>query len=337
MATNRFKIRRGSSIPSTANLESFELGYVTGSGRLYINANGTMRQVGGTVSQAAVSSSSTHDQIPTALAVYNYGNGAFLKLTGGTISGNVTIAGTLLMNDLIRFGTDAIRSASAGNMLFFGNNPGVVDTVANWTAKGFGWAWISATEQVTDQPSQYGFLLNIPINTSGTECHQMFMVQSGNAIYHRGGDTSGWASAWKQMWDSTNMPLPLGISQGGTGRTDGKVAALVTPRQINGVNFDGTGNITITANPNAHNHSASNITSDTLGTARGGTGQTSLQATRNAMGLGNTTGALPIANGGTGATTASGAIANLGYAANMVIYSATTPAVVNGKLWLKPV
>lgn len=38
----------------------------------------------------------------------------------------------------------------------------------------------------------------------------------------------------------------------------------------------------------------------------GGTGQLSLQATRNAMGLGNTTGALPIANGGTGQTTAAG-------------------------------
>ncbi len=44
----------------------------------------------------------------------------------------------------------------------------------------------------------------------------------------------------------------------------------------------------------------------------GGTGNTSLQATRNAMGLGNTTGALPIANGGTGATSASAARTNLG-------------------------
>lgn len=39
-----------------------------------------------------------------------------------------------------------------------------------------------------------------------------------------------------------------------------------------------------------------------LGVSSGGTGQTSLQATRNAMGLGNTTGELPIANGGTGST-----------------------------------
>ena len=39
-----------------------------------------------------------------------------------------------------------------------------------------------------------------------------------------------------------------------------------------------------------------------LPVANGGTGQTSLQAARNAMGLGNTTGALPVANGGTGAS-----------------------------------
>lgn len=46
--------------------------------------------------------------------------------------------------------------------------------------------------------------------------------------------------------------------------------------------------------------------------ANGGTGQTTLAATRNAMGLGNTTGALPIANGGTGAGNAATALNNLG-------------------------
>lgn len=37
-----------------------------------------------------------------------------------------------------------------------------------------------------------------------------------------------------------------------------------------------------------------------------------VQALRNEMGLGNTLSALPVANGGTGATTASAALANLG-------------------------
>lgn len=54
---------------------------------------------------------------------------------------------------------------------------------------------------------------------------------------------------------------------------------------------------------------------DTLGVLpaeNGGTGQSSLQATRNAMGLGNTTGVLPVANGGTNSNSASGARSSLG-------------------------
>ena len=78
-----------------------------------------------------------------------------------------------------------------------------------------------------------------------------------------------------------------------------------------------TGNVNLTAAnigaaASSHTHAAGDITSGTLSAARGGTGQTTLQATRNAMGLGNTTGALPIANGGTGSTTAANARSNLG-------------------------
>ena len=57
-------------------------------------------------------------------------------------------------------------------------------------------------------------------------------------------------------------------------------------------------------------HSTDKLTSGTLGVARGGTGQTSLQATRNAMGLGNTTGVLPIANGGTGTSSSDPVVAS---------------------------
>lgn len=86
-----------------------------------------------------------------------------------------------------------------------------------------------------------------------------------------------------------------------------------------------TGNVNITpANIGAaaasHNHSASNINSGTLSTDRlptvpiskGGTGATTAAGARNALGLGNTTGAVPVANGGTGATSAAAARTNLG-------------------------
>ena len=51
--------------------------------------------------------------------------------------------------------------------------------------------------------------------------------------------------------------------------------------------------------------------SNPLPIANGGTGASTVAGARNALGLGNTTGALPVANGGTGATTAKQARANL--------------------------
>lgn len=55
--------------------------------------------------------------------------------------------------------------------------------------------------------------------------------------------------------------------------------------------------------------SSSNI--QVVAVTSGGTGQTTIAAARNAFGLGNTTGAVPIANGGTGANNVSSALKNL--------------------------
>lgn len=51
---------------------------------------------------------------------------------------------------------------------------------------------------------------------------------------------------------------------------------------------------------------------DVIPISKGGTGKNTAAGARNALGLGNTTGALPIANGGTGKTTAVEALASLG-------------------------
>ncbi|QWY81840.1 minor tail protein [Microbacterium phage Honk] len=76
----------------------------------------------------------------------------------------------------------------------------------------------------------------------------------------------------------------------------------------------------------------SGLNGSTVPVSKGGTGVTTLNALRNALGLGSSTGApLPVANGGTGATGVSLALlANLGIA-----ISTTQPAAGTAVLWAK--
>ncbi len=94
----------------------------------------------------------------------------------------------------------------------------------------------------------------------------------------------------------------------------------------------------------SHSHAVGDINSGIFGVARGGSGRSTLTSgyylqgngtsavnlltgagLRNAVGLGNTTGALPVANGGTGASNAASARTNLGAApAEEVLYNNTS-------------
>ena len=97
-------------------------------------------------------------------------------------------------------------------------------------------------------------------------------------------------------------------------QTDGKVGVgMSVLNYVNGTHTEKTGLICyLDKNGNQsysfgsaaafRNNLGLGNTTGALPAANGGTGQTSLQAARNAMGLGNTTGALPVANGGTGVT-----------------------------------
>lgn len=63
-----------------------------------------------------------------------------------------------------------------------------------------------------------------------------------------------------------------------------------------------------------------------VGISNGGTGSSTVAGARNALGLGNTDGALPIANGGTGANSAEKARLNLGIGATLYV---NAPAGIN--------
>lgn len=73
--------------------------------------------------------------------------------------------------------------------------------------------WYTTAGLVNNQPSQYGYILDIG---SYSERHQIWMIQPHGDMYHRGGNGSGWGGAWKTILDSSNYSsysLPL---SGGT-------------------------------------------------------------------------------------------------------------------------
>lgn len=95
--------------------------------------------------------------------------------------------------------------------------------------------------------------------------------------------------------------------------TNASVAHNTALKQMPGYGTDGAGNVNSLG---------------VLPANKGGTGQTSLQATRNAMGLGDTTGVLPVANGGTGASTREDASYNIVKKASLGVNTTIGPNTI---------
>ena len=94
---DRFSIRHGASAPTVDDLVTFELGYSTATGKLYIkvpdsNSTGKYKvvDIGITLSQLISSTSHSANEAPSADAVYNYTTSTFFPLRGGTITGTTT-------------------------------------------------------------------------------------------------------------------------------------------------------------------------------------------------------------------------------------------------------
>ena len=112
------------------------------------------------------------------------------------------------------------------------------DTVAKWSTLGNSVHMYSATGQLNNQPSQFGFILNLAYQNS--DVHQIWATQSSGNLYHRGGNHSGgWAnsSAWRTILDSANSSI-----SGDGGSTWGSSITV----KINNVSKT----LTIPSNPN---------------------------------------------------------------------------------------
>ena len=124
------------------------------------------------------------------------------------------------------------------------------DTTANWVQQNNSVHWYSTAGQIIDQPSQYGFLINL---ANGGDVHQIWMTQSAGNMYHRGGNGSGWSGdTWRTILDSSNFTsYSPTLSGGGAIGTWGinisgnasTATTLQTTRKIGKASFNGTSDI----------------------------------------------------------------------------------------------
>lgn len=146
----------------------------------------------------------------------------FIKADGsGGISGVSTIP-------IANGGTGATsRKTAARNLMFLGTDPVTVDTdtTTQWAALGTGYADITKSGVITDQPSTYGFIENY---VDGAIVVQVWCsIGSSAVLCHRSGNASGWFSSWISNWNNKNLtPARIGAAVEGHTHTAADVGAV---------------------------------------------------------------------------------------------------------------
>ena len=168
--------------------------------------------------------------------------------TGVGIGAPAAEDGNLALGLNLKPAMDDVRAQSMQNLTFLGVNPDFEDTTVNWGAKGPCYAWYNANgvASVTDQPSQYGFLINIPYGPSGNygEARQIWASQHAGGLYHRGGNASGWTS-WKQMIDSAGGTIDGALNVEGNFSAKNGILLPETEQGLTGKVFADYGGIVL--------------------------------------------------------------------------------------------
>lgn len=153
------------------------------------------------------------------------------------------------------------------------------DTTANWGSHGNSVHFYTKTGQLIDQPSQWGYILNIG---KPNEVHQIWMTQASGDLYHRGGNASGWSGTWRKILDSANygshthsyLPLSGGTLTGPvtvSGESIFHKGTYSDPWSGTGCCIKGTGNIGITGALRANGGVATLTATNGVATSDGAT------------------------------------------------------------------
>ena len=131
--------------------------------------------------------------------------------------------------------TGTIGSHNHNNLSVKGDNTinsTAKDTTANWGAQNTSLHWYTTAGQLNNQPSQWGYLLNIG---QFSEVHQLWFTQASGDLYHRGGNAEGWSGTWRTIVDSSNysnIVNPANIGAVPT-NTVGSLSSLNTSNKTN--------------------------------------------------------------------------------------------------------
>ena len=139
----------------------------------------------------------------TGVGINKYNERGVLDVGGDAyISSNLNVEGSSTVNGLLTVNNKIIANKGLQPQ---GSNPITstsADTTANWGALNTSLYFYTNTGQLIDQPSQWGYVLNLG---QGSEVHQLWMEQASGSLWHRGGNGAGWNGSWRRMLDSSNL------------------------------------------------------------------------------------------------------------------------------------
>lgn len=132
--------------------------------------------------------------------------------SGETTVNNLVAVSAYFHND-VEFNSNIICNSNiqgtlVGSMTIRGTNTisSEFDTVSNWASELVSWHYYNDTGTLASKPTTYGILQNMG---RGSITHQLWFGIPNGAIYHRSGNTNGWAGnsgdgSWKTVLDSSN-------------------------------------------------------------------------------------------------------------------------------------
>lgn len=98
-----------------------------------------------------------------------------------------------------------VTADQIGALKYLGENPTqqvANDTTQFWSSLGSGFAWISAQNQVNNQPSAYMFITSYKY---GSDIFQLGKIQNSGKMFYRSGNASGWGENWTEVANSNDV------------------------------------------------------------------------------------------------------------------------------------